>query len=181
MTPEAGKAISVAEQQHKARAAAKAPSGSVRLSPTAAAAASAAMDQHVVTAALEKRSAALAQRLRGAVDAKRAERTAVRPPVGPTSGAPTAAPTSAPSTLAAVVDDDDEASSEEGEVDDDDGAAPAVTLAQFPSGLSGANRVKLFPETNGPIPLTALPLRGRSERGLHAWIEDVALFHMMSV
>ena len=54
-------------------------------------------------------------------------------------------------------------------------------LAQFPSGLSGANRVKLFPETNGPIPLTALPLRGRSQRELHAWIEDVALFHMMSV
>ena len=126
VTPEAGKAISVAEQQHKARAAAKAPSGSVRLSPTAAAAAGAAMDQHVATAALEKRSAALALRLRGAVDAKRAERTAVRPP---TSGAPTATPASAPSTLAAGVDDDDEASSEEGEVDDDDGAAPAVTLA----------------------------------------------------
>ena len=28
-----------------------------------------------------------------------------------------------------------------------------LPMAQFPSGLSGANRVKLFPETNGPIPL----------------------------
>ena len=41
--------------------------------------------------------------------------------------------------------------------------------------------MKLFPETNGPILLTVSPLRGRSQRELHAWIEDVALFHMMSV
>ena len=69
-----------------------------------------------------------------AVDAKRANRTAVRLP---TSGAATAAPTattaSTPPSSAVEIDADDEASSEDGKADKDDSAPAGSLPAQAPA------------------------------------------------